>query len=253
MFKNLTSYIRSKLGLWRSILIYYWKPFNESRLKQFYGQFIQEDDLCFDVGAHLGNRSNAWLKLGAKVVAIEPQPQCIRFLEKKFGRKANFTLVKKGVGTTEGSAELHISAYTPTVTTLANQEWRKVIDEDTSFKVQWEEKKTIDITTLDQLIEQYGLPAFCKLDIENYEYEALLGLSKPIPCLSVEFYPATIQQAVKCVERLEQITTYKYNWSFGESQKLEHSKWVDANTIITFFQTVKRGDKYGDFYARIES
>jgi hypothetical protein len=55
------------------------------------------------------------------------------------------------------------------------------------------------------------------------------------------------------VKRLEQITTYKYNWSFGESQKLEHSKWVDADTIIAFFQTVNRGDKYGDFYARIES
>ena len=81
MLKNFTSYIRSKLGLWRSILIYYWKPFNESRLKQFYGQFITKGDLCFDVGAHLGNRSNAWLKLGAKVVAVEPQPQCIRYLE----------------------------------------------------------------------------------------------------------------------------------------------------------------------------
>ena len=69
--------LRERLGIFRSVAMYYWKPFNKRRLKRFYAQFIQPGDLCFDLGAHLGNRANAWLALGAKIVAVEPQPSCV--------------------------------------------------------------------------------------------------------------------------------------------------------------------------------
>jgi hypothetical protein len=82
---NLNKY----LGVLRSVMIYYGKPFNKRKLKRFYRQFIQPDDLCFDIGAHLGNRSDAWISLGARVIAVEPQPACISFLKKKTGRESS--------------------------------------------------------------------------------------------------------------------------------------------------------------------
>ena len=76
--------VREQLGILRSRIMYYAKPRNRQRLMRFYAPFVPAGSLCFDIGAHLGNRSDAWLRLGAKVVAIEPQPACIRFLKKHF-------------------------------------------------------------------------------------------------------------------------------------------------------------------------
>lgn len=244
--------LRTWLGLWRSVLIYYWKPFNKRRLRRFYATFVKSGDLCFDVGAHLGNRTHAWLALGASVVAVEPQTVCINYLKRRFGKHPRFELVEDAIGATPGTAHLHVSAFTPTVSTLSHQAWRKAIDEDTSFKVKWEQQKEVRVRTLDQLIAQYGIPTFCKLDIENFEYEALQGLHHPIPCLSIEFYPAAMQQSIQCVHRLAELGNYRFNWSFGESQQLEHQQWVSKAEILAFFQQVKRGEAYGDFYARLE-
>ena len=44
------------LGLARSLLIYYGNPRKGQRMKQFYAQFMGPGDLCFDIGAHVGNR-----------------------------------------------------------------------------------------------------------------------------------------------------------------------------------------------------
>ena len=41
------------------------------KMKSFYSHFIGKGDLCFDVGANLGNRAEVFLALGATVVAIE--------------------------------------------------------------------------------------------------------------------------------------------------------------------------------------
>ena len=76
------------------------------RMMSFYRQFIREGDLCFDVGANIGNRTEVFLKLGASVVAIEPQADCMKGLQRKFGRNANVTLLQKGLGEKPGQKEL---------------------------------------------------------------------------------------------------------------------------------------------------
>ena len=98
--------LKERIGILRSTTIYYWKPFNKRRLMRFYSEFVTKGSLCFDIGAHLGNRTNAWNSLGAKVVAVEPQPQCMAYLQKRFGKKKNITLVQKAVGATTGKATL---------------------------------------------------------------------------------------------------------------------------------------------------
>ncbi len=246
--------LKERLGIFYAELIYYWKPFNRKRLMRFYSQFIQKDSLCFDVGANVGNRTNAWYHLGATTIAIEPQPQCIEYMERRFKglkHRSNITLVPKAVGATIGEATLFISELNPATSTLSDETWRKAIDEDTPFKVNWEKEVTVPVTTLDELISEYGIPDFCKLDVENFEVEVLKGLSQPIPALSVEFYPATPHQAIKCIELLEELGNYEFNWSYGESQVMNEAKWISGETLKAIFQQYKRTDKYGDFYARL--
>lgn len=244
-------YLRKKLGLLRSIAMYYWKPFNQRRLMRFYSQFVKPGMLCFDLGAHLGNRTNAWLKLGAKVVAVEPQPHCMAYMERRFGQNPKLALEQIAIGENPGQLPMHISHFNPTVSTFADEDWRAIIDKDTPYKVSWEETITVKMLRLDQLIETHGMPDFCKIDVENYEVEVLKGLSQPIPALSVEYYPATMDRAIESIELLENLGQYKYNWSYGESQKLNAEEWIEAKKMKAVLNKVQRNDPYGDFYARL--
>ncbi|MDJ0621877.1 MAG: FkbM family methyltransferase [Desulfocapsaceae bacterium] len=217
---------------------------------RFYRQFVKPGDLCFDLGAHLGNRSDAWLRLGAKVIAVDPQPICIEYLEKHFGSYPNFTLVKKAIGEHPGQMNLHISEKTPTISTLAGREWQQAIQDDTSYKVSWDRSIAVEVITLDQLIETYGIPAFCKIDIEDFELQALRGLSQAIPALSFEFFVPTIDRAIECIKHLETIGGYQYNWSFGESQKMAGKYWINGMEIIDNFSGFSSRHRTGDIYAR---
>jgi len=243
--------LRARFGIFRSIAIYYWKPFNRQRLKRFYRQFIHPDDLCFDIGAHLGNRTDAWDMLGAKIVAVEPQPKCMTYMKKRFKNKPNITLLEKAVGNKAGIATFHISEMTPTISTMSDKKWRRTIAEDSSFKVSWNQRIEVKVVTLDQLIDQYGLPAFCKIDVENYELEVLEGLSHPVPALSLEFYTSHLENTIKCIERLESIANYEYNWTNAEKQTFNSKNWLNAGQMKDIFLNISEKGLSGDFYARI--
>ena len=75
------------LGLAFSFLIYYGVPFHHRALIQIYASFIRPGDLCFDIGAHLGDRIHAGSELGARVVALEPHPGLMRWLQRWYGKK----------------------------------------------------------------------------------------------------------------------------------------------------------------------
>lgn len=245
---------KARIGLWRSILIYYWKPFNQRRLRHFYKTFIKPGDLCFDIGAHLGNRSKAWLSLGARVVAVEPQPVCIDFLKKKFNHQPEFELITKAVGAQSGKMTMHLSHNAPTVSSLASEEWRKELNHKSNFEVEWNEQIEVEVLTLDQLINQHGIPDFCKIDVEDFEEEVLKGLSIPIPKVSFEFFNWTPKRTAACLKLLEDLGDYEFNWSIGESQKLALEKWVDGALIQRNIQAVREKKTFsGDIYAQIKT
>lgn len=249
---KLFSPLRQQLGVLRSIAMYYWKPFNKKRLMAFYAPFVKENALCFDIGAHLGNRTNAWEALGARVVAVEPQPQCMQFLKKKFGDSKRVTLLQKAVGAQAGTANFYLSELTPTISTMAATDWRQAMADNTSFKVSWDQQLAVTVLTLDQLIETYGLPDFCKIDVEDFEVEVLKGLSIPLPVLSFEYYTPTLFRVFECLDLLDALGKYEYNWSFGESQVFNSETWLSSSEMKKVFDTYNKEDRSGDVYARLK-
>jgi FkbM family methyltransferase len=243
--------IHSVLGIIRSRIIYYGKPFNRRRLKRFYSQFVQPGALCFDIGAHLGNRSDAFLRLGARVVALEPQPACVRDLKQRFKGNEHFTLVEKAVGDAPGQLPFFVSEFTPTISTLSGTEWRNGIQATSSFQVTWDYELQVEVVTLDQLIQIYGMPAFCKIDVEDYEVQALQGLSHAIPALSFEYFSWTPDRTFACFDLLDALGSYEYNWSYGESQHLLASQWLNPADIRAVFEKITPEDRSGDIYARL--
>ncbi len=162
--------IVSAYGIARSLFIYY-RPLRVRQMQQFYTKFIRPNDLCFDIGAHAGNRARAWTGLGARVVAIEPQPVFMALLRRLYGGNPTITLIAQAVGAACGQQTLHISRRTPTLTTLS-QEWADTVSKHDTFRgIRWDEAVSVDDTTLDALIAQFGVPRFCKIDVEGYEHE----------------------------------------------------------------------------------
>lgn len=239
---------RSWWGIGRSLLIYYGQPWRIRRMRRFYRQFVQPGDLCFDIGAHLGNHTRIWRRLGARVVAVEPQPHLMRLLRRGFGRDAAVQLVEAAVGAAEGEAALWISRRAPTVSTLS-ADWMAQMQRDAGFAgVQWDRQVHAPVTTLDALIDRYGLPAFCKIDVEGSETAVLAGLSRPLPALSFEYIPAALDLAVACVERLQQLGTYQFAATVGERYQL--SPWQPPQTMLAWLETQRRSGRSGDLYAR---
>ena len=248
---SLLSSVQRSLGFALSFLIYYGLPFHHRALKKIYAPLIRPGDLCFDIGAHLGDRVHAWSKLGARVVALEPHPGLIRRLQRWYGNQKNVILVEEAVSNQPGTASLWISRLTPSISTISHQ-WLTSVQRNRRFSTaRWEERITVQVTTLDALIAQYGKPVFCKIDVEGAELDVLQGLSQPLPALSFEYIPAVIETAVGCIERLSQLGEYEYNWRVSEFPRLRSSAWLSPTEMAAQLESMSSDDNSGDVYARL--
>ena len=239
------------IGLLRSMFLYYGQPFRHRRLVEFYSQFVAPDDLCFDLGAHLGNRTRAWLSLGARVVAVEPQPVCVDWLARWFATRPEVELVPKAVGSDVGTATMFVSRLTPTVSTLS-RDWLDQVEKDPGFSgVRWQETVEVELTTLDDIIAEFGRPEFCKIDVEGAELEVLKGCSSPLPALSFEFIAAAKDAALSCIDRIEKLGDYEFQYGLGEPPRLQGESWMDAETVKGVIGSLSIEDGSGDMYARL--
>jgi hypothetical protein len=118
--------------------------------------------------------------------------------------------------------------------------------------VRWEERIPVTVTTLDALIARYGKPAFCKIDVEGSEWDVLRGLSQPLPALSFEYLPATIETALDCIARLSQLGEYEYNWRVSEWPWLRSPVWLSPQEMVAQLQRMSREANSGDVYARLK-
>lgn len=241
-----------RVGLWRSLAIYYGPlPLRYRRMRQFYAQFIRPNDLCFDIGAHVGNRVLLWSALGARVVALEPQAACVRFLRRWYDSRPNVTVLPLAAGAGSGTVRLRVSSRNPTVSTLS-EAWIEAVQQDDAFAdVAWDAAETVTVTTLDALIDRFGIPEFVKIDVEGYELPVLRGLSHAPAALSFEYVATGNAEAVACVERLCDLGSYRFNWSRGESHRWASAEWLSPTAMITHLNRLVPGDGSGDVYARL--
>ena len=213
-----------------------------------YAAFVGPGDLVFDVGAHLGDRTVAFAGLGAQVIALEPQPALLPVLRRVTRRYPGVAIQASAVGAVAGTAELLLSPANPTVSSLSRDFVASIGQRNAGFRgVRWTDRVTVPVTTLDALIAEYGLPAFCKVDVEGYEEEVLAGLSQPLPALSVEFLHGALRVAAQCVRRLEQLGTYRYNAVAGEGRRFLFRDWQSADAITAWLaagETPPSGDIY---------
>jgi len=201
--------------------------------------------LCFDVGANIGEKSEALLEAGARVVAFEPNPRVLPELKARCQQGKNWSLVAAAVGS--GAAN----------TTFYARE----LHELSSLSDSWEGSETVatytvPVVTLDSAIQRFGAPIFCKLDVEGWELEVLLGLSQPVPLLSFEFHldERGIAKTTACLERLAQFGPAHVNVTADESSRFHFKEWIPLQEFIAWFpgdlSHTLPGYLFGDIFIR---
>lgn len=222
------------------------------RMQRFYAQFVRPGDLAFDVGANVGSRTAVFLRLGARVVAVEPQKECARALFASFCHHPGFHLVNKAAGAEIGRAEMLIGRPDRASTLSrsfadalagSGQIWRKDM---------WRETRVVPVTTLDALIAEFGTPSFIKIDAEGYEPEILRGLSQPVAAMSFEFIPACLDPALRTIRDLSRFGPVRLNYAIGERFEWALDRWVTPDELVPILERYrpKTDFPFGDVYAR---
>lgn len=210
---------------------------------EFYKSTLEgfcEGDLIFDIGANQGAKVTMFLKLGARVVAVDPDEANKRTLEERFLRyrmfKKPLVIVGKAVSDEIGVKRFWIDKPGSGKNTL-NGKWVQILRGDRErFGETLQFAKEIDVATvtLDDLMVTFGTPFFVKIDVEGHEANVLRGLKRPVPFLSFEInLPEFRAEARRCIDSLDRLLSGgRFNYVIGGRSEMASKTWLGEQEIM---------------------
>lgn len=174
--------------------------------RQYYGQVLQgRRGLVFDIGANVGDLSMVFLEMGYTVVACEPDPENIKVLKARFANQHKIVVLPYAVASQGGMSKIYLSAaHGRSLSTLSKKRVEELDGSvDPEGIISFDQEATVQTITLDELIRQFGRPAFIKIDVEGLEPAVLAGLNQAVPLLSFEAnLPAFLEETIDCIDKL---------------------------------------------------
>lgn len=220
-------------------------------MREFYSALLPKGALVFDIGANVGTMTAVFSSLGAKVVAVEPNPDCVRHIELTASRDS-VEILQAAAGETNGLAVLKISDRKDKMSSLSD-EWREAVSkENRNYLGMWKRAVTVPVITLDTLIARYGLPHYLKIDVEGYEEEVLKGLSRCPPLLSFEFNRVFLEPALRALES-SIFDAAAFNYTLVDPVKFELSVWVGRGELKQRLLGLGSGPGLGDIFVRVRN
>lgn len=212
---------------------------------EFYRGLLQgfkQGDTVFDIGANTGEKVDAFVQLGARVVAVEPDELNLKRLRNRFirshGKQVSVSIIGSAVSDREGSETMWVDGPGSALNTLS-QKWADTLKGDkerfahTIDALEFKHEKSVTTTTLDRLIEENGAPFFVKIDVEGYELRVLQGLHKAVPYISFEVnLPEFMEEGLQCIEVLKRLNgAGEFNYSSDCRQGLASDEWLQSGAF----------------------
>lgn len=205
---------------------------------EFYRRVLENSShLIFDVGANSGAKTAIFARLANKVISIEPSSVAVSSLKRRFIHNHKVTIVAKGVGDCEGSAQLKIFDGADAYNTFSNK-WAETLSG--SNWTTWRPNKVVTcvvdapMTTLDALIKTHGVPDYIKIDVEGYELQVVKGLSQAVRLISFESNLPEFKDETKEIVRLLSNLSPEASYNFTTSEPPEvfgSSRWLGSSEI----------------------
>ena len=219
-------------------------------MREFYTSLIPADNaLVFDIGANVGSFAEVFESLCARVISLEPNPDCVRHIELAYGT-GRVSTIQAVAGPKDGLATLNLSDERDDVSSLC-AEWIEAIRrEHSEYAKLWNRQVTVPMVRIDTLIEHYGMPNFIKIDVEGFEESVLDGLSKQPMLTSFEFNLAYLDAAMRCLEKPVFGRLSEFNFTFGDPVRFELAEWVGKEELKEMLGRHERRDRHGDIFVR---
>ena len=246
-------YDRLKASFWYDL---YWRITDRRILDQRDGEIefyrtllrgMRKGDVIFDIGANHGQKTDIFLRLGAKVVAVEPDEINQEVLKRKFLKcriyRKPLDIVGKAVGATSSVEAMWIDEPGSAKNTLSPK-WVETLRADRERfgrNLDFAERKLVETTTLENLIAAYGSPRFIKIDVEGYEPHVLRGLKQAVPILSFEVnLPEFLPEGRQCVELVARLSAEgRFNYAADCQRGLVLKQWLGEQEFLRVLDACK--------------
>jgi FkbM family methyltransferase len=196
--------------------------------------------VIFDVGANEGQKTDIFLRLGAKVVAVEPDERNQSILKQNFLSyrfiKKPVVIVGKALSDQNGTETMWIDEPGSAKNTL-NPKWVETLRTDSSRfgkSLEFGQKRKVETITLEELIGSHGPPFYVKIDVEGYEAVVLRGLRSSVRYLSFEVnLPEFRPEALECIELLENVAAQgDFNYAPDCRRGLALERWLSKKEFV---------------------
>ena len=218
-------------------------------MRSFYASFVRSGDLVFDVGAHVGRHSEVFADLGARVVAIEPNPSCCEQLA-RLAKIRDIRVEQRAAGDSPGRLQLRV-CQDSVISTVVDAWYERARRSPIHKDAQWLESVEVDVVTIDQLAERYGIPAFVKIDAEGYDDHVLRGMSFRPRGLSFEYNRLLPEAAQRCFAAPVLSDGYEFNFSRGLDLEHVSESWLTGREMSKCLSIFVGDEEYGDVLARL--
>lgn len=142
--------------------------------------------LIIDGGAHRGDSISAFSKHApeARFHCFEPDPELVQHLKQEFAGNSRISVVPAALGDVSTTAMLNINASRPTNSLLPTA---NSLPADIIGLCQTVEQICVDVVSVDSYCAQYaiGKVDIIKLDLQGYDYKALLGARETLKGVEV--------------------------------------------------------------------